>query len=50
MNVNGIGAGYAAVGYETRKTERNIAGRGSCGEYYRSEGLRWQVRLIHCLD
>lgn len=27
MNVNGIGAGYATVGYGTRKTERNVAGR-----------------------
>ena len=23
MNVNGIGAGYAVAGYETRKAERN---------------------------
>ena len=27
MNVNGIGAGYPAAGYETRRTERNVAGR-----------------------
>ena len=27
MNVNGIGAGYPAAGYETRKTERNVAGK-----------------------
>ena len=27
MNVNGIGAGYPIVGYETRRTERNVAGR-----------------------
>ena len=27
MNVNGIGAtGYPAAGYETRRTERNVAG------------------------
>ena len=25
MNVNGIGAGYPAAGYETRRTERNVA-------------------------
>ena len=27
MNVDGIGAGYPTVGHETRKTERNTAGR-----------------------
>ena len=27
MNVNGIGAGYPAAGYGTRRTERNVAGR-----------------------
>ena len=27
MNVNGIGARYPAAGYETRRTERNVAGR-----------------------
>ncbi|NBJ95351.1 hypothetical protein [Parablautia muri] len=27
MNVNGIGAGYPAAGYETRRAERNVAGR-----------------------
>ena len=26
MNVNGIGAGYPAAGYETRRTGRNVAG------------------------
>ncbi len=26
MNVNGIGAGYPAAGYETRRTERNVEG------------------------
>lgn len=27
MNINGIGAtGYPAAGYETRRTERNMAG------------------------
>ena len=26
MNVNGIGAGYPAAGYETRRTERNVTG------------------------
>ena len=29
MNVNGIGAGYPAAGYETRRTERNVTG-GKC--------------------
>ena len=27
MNVNGIGTGYTAAGYETRRTARNMAGR-----------------------
>ena len=27
MNVNGTEAGYPVAGYETRKTERNAAGR-----------------------
>ena len=27
MNVKGIGAGYLTAGYETRRTERNVAGK-----------------------
>ena len=60
MNVNGIGAtGYPAAGYETRRTERNVAGRnfadainkaapGVC-QMERGRGIHHPARH-HCKD
>ncbi|MCI9101683.1 MAG: hypothetical protein HFH58_18140 [Lachnospiraceae bacterium] len=45
MNVNGIGAGYVAVGYETRKTERNATKEMEELEdsFYQAKGCRYEA-------
>ncbi len=47
MSVSGIGtAGYPVAGYETRKTERNVAG----GSFAKQAAKTTQKRFLHRLN
>ncbi len=46
MNVNGIGAGYPAAGYETKRTQRNVAG----GKFAEQAAEAAQTATLHGAD